>query len=136
MLSPDIDSDREKRDPDGTYLRTYLNNVPKEEIEGKQVVLNGPDREKRDPDFEACLDLLHENGIREPTASQILELDHVNYLYIDAHIRKAKHDRVDTALLIYRMQSADPIPEDFIDKLSERYRHRYVNGELSDFINH
>ena len=127
--------DRINCDPSGTLL-TYLNNVPEEEIEGKQAAFNEMDRVNRDPEIEACLNLLQESGIREPTASIICNMDHVDYLYIDAHIKKAAHDNIDTALLIFRMQSADPIPEDFIDKNSERYRRRYIEGDLSDFINH
>ena len=60
--------------------------------------------------FDARLELLHNAGVMEPTASRLLEHAWVTKGYLEAHIEKAKREKADTALLIHRIQSHDPMP--------------------------
>jgi hypothetical protein len=57
------------------------------------------------------LETLHAAGIGEPTASRLAALPHITNEYAQAHIKKAKEDKIATGLLIHRMKYHDPQPE-------------------------
>ena len=57
------------------------------------------------------ISLMHEEGIMEPTASQLLEFPWVTEEYLVAHFEKARKDKTPVALLIHRLRSHDPKPK-------------------------
>jgi hypothetical protein len=139
-LSQDFATDRKNCDLDAYLKATYLNKYEQVDIEGSKYVLNNPDRKNcdlgdhpdSDSDYWDCLALLHLEGIRDPKAGQILELDHVDYIYLEAHIRKARSENTDLPLLIHRIQCADPIPDQYINRSSERWRRKSDRYICSD----
>lgn len=56
------------------------------------------------------ISMMHEEGIMEPTASQLLDLPWVNEKYLVAHFKKARSENTPVALLIHRLRSHDPKP--------------------------
>ena len=76
------------------------------------------------------LKALHQAGIFEPTATDLARLPHVTLRYVQAHASKARRDKIDTGLLIHRIRSRDPLPED------PDNRNRYISGEYAEFIKH
>ena len=55
--------------------------------------------------------VLRSGGIGDPKRSRLARMDHVTPAYARAHVRKAKRNKTDTALLIYRIEQADPAPD-------------------------
>jgi hypothetical protein len=87
-----------------------------------------PDPEIPDPNskpvpYNACKNLLWQAGIGEPMATTLCEMDHVTPEYLKAHIKKAKQDKIDTALLVWRIKKADRIPDPPHDPMD---RNRYL----------
>lgn len=75
----------------------------------ESVVVVVPE-EGRDSHFSQTRALLRSAGIGEPTRSRLLTLPHITPEYVAAHIRFARKEHTDTALLIFRMQQNDPLP--------------------------
>jgi hypothetical protein len=76
------------------------------------------------------LKALHQAGIFEPTARELACLPHVTLQYVQAHAAKARREQIGTGLLIHRIRSRDPLPED------PDNRNRYISGEYAEFIKH
>ena len=55
--------------------------------------------------------MLSAAGIGEPKRTQLALLPHITEAYLAAHLRKAKAEHTDTALLIHRLQHNDPAPD-------------------------
>ncbi len=85
---------------------------------------------EEDSDFFRRLYLLHEAGIKDPTATELCELEHATYRYLDAHLEKARRDDTAIALLIHRIRSKDPKPnvQSRIYLDSPEYRQRYAKS--------
>lgn len=131
MISKDNVEDPEK--PDLSPTTTALNTIGRDKsIEGAVVAFNFRDPEK--PDDSHVLTILHQAGIGPPTAENLCKLEHMTPEYARAHITKAKEEKKSIPLLIHRMMSGDPAPE--IPLTEEERRMRYVNGPLSDWIEH
>ena len=87
-------------------LTTTTFNKYEEDFSEEKATVVIPGESKND----ARLELLHNAGVMEPTASRLLEHAWVTKGYLEAHIEKAKREKADTALLIHRIQSHDPMP--------------------------
>jgi hypothetical protein len=59
---------------------------------------------------------LRKAGIFGITAIKLANDPFITLNYVQAHIRKAKREKTDVPLLIYRMKSHDPIPEEETDE--------------------
>ncbi len=83
---------------------------------------------EEDKDFFRRLRLLHENGIKDPTATELCKLPYASYAYLDAHIQQAKLDRIQTRLLIHRIREKDDQPktQSAAYYQSDQYRQRYA----------
>ena len=79
-------------------------------------------------DFFRRLRLLHEAGIKDPTATELCGLPYASYAYLDAHIQQANLDRVQTRLLIHRIREKDDQPktQSAAYYRSDQYRQRYA----------
>ncbi len=107
MLNPDPknpDAEKPQPNPPTTTTLNSANNL----TEGSSSSFNNRDAEKPQPD--SRLSLLRQGGIYEPTATELCELEHASYSYLDAHIKQAKRDGIDTSLLIHRIRKNDPKP--------------------------
>ncbi len=98
------DAEKPQPNPPTTTTLNSANNL----TEGSSSSFNNRDAEKPQPD--SRLSLLRQGGIYEPTATELCELEHASYSYLDAHIKQAKRDGIDTSLLIHRIRKNDPKP--------------------------
>jgi hypothetical protein len=131
MISPDNVEDAEKPHPAPTT--TALNTIGRDNrSEAAAEALSLTDAEK--PHALDVLTILHQAGIGSPTAENLCKLEHMTPEYARAHITKAKEEKKPIPLLIHRMMSRDPAPA--IPLTEEERRMRYVNGPLSDWIEH
>jgi hypothetical protein len=55
--------------------------------------------------------ILRGSGIGDPMRARLASMDHITVAYARAHVAKARREETDTALLIFRMQRADPMPD-------------------------
>lgn len=83
---------------------------------------------RENPQFEANIKALKLCGVGEPSRSRLAGMPHVTPEYITAHAAAAKRDKKNIGMLIHRIRSEDPTPDDSVDK--------YTSGEFSDFIDH
>lgn len=86
-------------------------------------------------DFPELVGILHAAGIYEPTATEIAKYPHVDARYLEAHIAKARSDKVNTKILITRLRAGDPLPLT-PEQVDEQDRQRYVRGELAQYVEH
>ncbi len=94
---------------------------------------------RENPQFEANIQALKEAGIGEPSRTMLAELGHVTPEYIQAHAAIAKDQKKGIGMLVHRIRSADPMPENGGHQEGcgcETCRHRYAGGEFSDHIHH
>jgi hypothetical protein len=64
------------------------------------------------------------------TAMKLAKDPFITLDYVKAHIAKAKREKTDTALLIYRMKEHDPMPEDETDEWKSD-----AHGKYGEWIN-
>ncbi len=92
---------------------TILTDIKNKEIKEKEVVLININETRKNSDFPENKKLLRSYGVGEPMLSRLSEMEWVNPKYI----KILRHmTGVNTALLIHRIRSHDPIP-------TERYIH-------------
>jgi len=84
------------------------------------------EEEIRESKNDPRLVLLYSAGVMEPTASRLLEKAWVTNEYLDAHIEKATREGTPIPLLIHRIRSHDPMPEDRNDQSPESYRRSWL----------
>ena len=56
------------------------------------------------------VEVMHESGIYEPTASELAALPHVTAKYVRAHVARARAEGLRVGAAIERMRLAAPIP--------------------------
>ena len=73
---------------------------------------------------------LRKAGVYGITAMKLANDPFITLDYVKAHIAKAKREKTDTALLIYRMKEHDPMPEDETDEWKSD-----AHGKYGEWIN-
>lgn len=90
--------------------------------------------------FNACKAALCKIGIRgEKMLRELASLKHITPEYILAHAALAKRQNNNVGLLIHRIRSGDAMPKNGGHRKGcqcEKCRHKYIEGEFADFINH
>ena len=92
-----------------------------EEIQAEAV----PGASKND----SRLVLLYSAGVREPTASSLLEHAWVTRDYLEAHIDKANREGTAVGLLIHRIRSHDPIPKEWTKYSVDAFRECWIRKD-------
>ena len=82
--------------------------------------------------FSESLELLYAASIGEPTASMLAKLNWITPDYIRAHLENARRKDIPSGLLIHKMRSHDPAPE---NDDPDDYR-RYISGPLGNLVQH
>ncbi len=100
---------------------TALNKKENENSEEAEAIIN-TGASKND----ARLVLLYSAGVREPTASTLLEYAWVTREYVEAHIKKANREGTAVGLLIHRIRSHDPIPKEWHRHSVDAYRESWI----------
>lgn len=105
----------------------------------KTLSINSSSTEKMGeiPTFdEEVINTLKGVGVGDPMRSTLAGLDHVTLDYLQGHIaawKAEKNPKKKTlGLLIHKIKSGDPVPDQGKDKSPERY----IHGEFSEFIDH
>jgi hypothetical protein len=77
----------------------------------EEVSKDREEEEEQGADFAQSYRALMRAGIREPAASQLARLPHVNPAYIAAHVEAALNSEHGLGMAIYRMRYGWPAPE-------------------------